>query len=70
MVQWLFFDRINTKAAAAAVGREHHPITDALPNEAETALPVIQFAEARAKPALDSPVWQSLPPAATIIRLC
>jgi hypothetical protein len=69
MVQRFLLNGIDTKSAAAAISREHHPVAQALAHEAESALPVIQLAKPRTQPALDAPVQQHRPPAAGIIRL-
>jgi hypothetical protein len=57
MVQWLFLNWINTKSTAPAVSRQNYPVTDALTDETETALALVQFAKTRAKFAFDPAVW-------------
>jgi hypothetical protein len=69
MVQRFFLNRINTKPAAPAIGSQHYPILNALPNETKSALAFLQFAKARTQLALDAPVGQHRPPARRMIRL-
>jgi hypothetical protein len=69
MIQRFFLDRIDTKPAASAIGREHHPLPHPLPNETKSALAFIQFAKPRTQPAFDPPIRQSRPPTGGVIRL-
>src|SRR6266446_9297104 len=69
MVQRLLFNRIDAKPAAPTIGCQHYLIADALPHKTESALPFIEFAKSRTKPALNAPVRQHHPPATRIMGL-
>jgi hypothetical protein len=64
------FNRIDTKAAAPAISRQHHSIPCALPNKTKSALALIELAKSRTEPALDAPIRQHHPPATGKIGLC
>src|SRR5439155_1999772 len=69
MIQRFLLDRIDTKSAASAVGRQHHPIANSLTHKAKSALTFIQLAKPRAEPALNASIGQHRPPATGVIRL-
>src|SRR5205823_4253832 len=69
MVQRFLFNGIDTKPAAPAIGGQHHPIVDPLPNETKSALAIAELAKPRTKPALNAPIRQYRPPATGIIGL-
>ena len=69
MIQRFLFNRIDTKAAAATIGRKYDAITRALPHKTEAALSFVQLTKSRAKSAFDATIWQHHPPAAWIVRL-
>src|SRR4029450_3291862 len=69
MVQRFLLNRIDTKPAAAAIGGQHHPIADPLPNETKSALAIVELAKPRTQSALNALIRQHRPPAARIIRL-
>jgi hypothetical protein len=64
MVQRFLFYRIDTEPAAPAISCEQHSVTNSLPNETESALAFIEFAEPRTQTALDAPIRQHHPPLA------
>src|SRR5438132_14168376 len=70
MIQRFLLDRIDTKSAASAVGRQHHPIANSLTHKAKSALSFVQLAKPRTEPALDAALRQQDPPATRIVRLC
>src|SRR2546422_3300594 len=55
MVEGLLLDRIHAEAARAAVGRQDDLAVFAGAHEAQPPLPLLQFAEAGAHPALHPP---------------
>src|SRR5574338_272214 len=61
MVERLLFDRVDAKAARPAVARQHETVALARAHEAETALTLMQLAEARTDVALDAPVVEFVP---------
>ena len=61
MVERFLLDRIDTETRGASVGGEHHGIADAPAHEACAALPIVQFAVARAQVSLDAPVIELVP---------
>ena len=63
MIQGFFFDRINAETRGTAIGRQHHPVADALAHEARAALALVETAVARAEVALDAAVLEAMPPA-------
>ena len=54
MVEWLLFDRVDTKTRAASVRIENHLVSFDFSNKAETAIPFLQIALTRAQIAYDS----------------
>src|SRR5881628_3136132 len=73
MIQRFLLNGVDAKPAAPAISCEHHSVTNSLPNETESALAFIEFAEPRTQPALDPPIRQHLPPTPWIIgssQLC
>ncbi len=68
MIQWFFFNRIDTKTCAQAVGREHHFVALVFAHEAKTAIALFQLARSRAKVAKDAlAVFNFMPVASRII---
>lgn len=61
MVERLLFNRVDAESAGTAIGREHDLVVLARPNEAQPALPLAQFAEARANIALNAAVIDFVP---------
>ena len=61
VIQRLFLDRIDTETAGAAITGQHDLPVLASPHEAEAALALVQFAQARTQITLDAPVIQSVP---------
>ncbi len=61
MVQRFLFDRINRKAAGAAVTGHHNPVVQILSDEAQAALAFVQFAKSGAKIALHPAIGQNMP---------
>jgi hypothetical protein len=61
MVQRLLFDRIDAEPARPPIGGEDDPAVPAGTYEAQTALALVQLAQARAQVALDSPVVERVP---------
>lgn len=61
MIQWFFLNRIDTEAAGAPVGGQHHGIVQTPTHEAQTALSLAQFAKPRAQIALNAFVIQPMP---------
>src|SRR5207248_4666558 len=69
MIQRFLFNRIDTKAAAATIGRYDNAIIHTLPNKTKAALSFVQLTKSRTKPALNTTIRQHNPPAAWVIRL-
>jgi len=61
MIQWLFLDGINTKAAGAAIGRQDNFIILASANETESALAFSELAEAGTDVTLQSTIVDLVP---------
>ena len=61
MIQWFFFDRVDAKTAGQAVTQQAYFIADSASDKAESALVLVQLAEARAEVALELAVFQSVP---------
>src|ERR1700730_4170442 len=61
MIERLLLDGIDAEAAGPPVGGEHDPAVLASAHEAETALALLQLAEARAEIALDAAVFERVP---------
>ena len=68
MVERLFFDRVNAKAGAAAIGRQHHLVATSHADKTQSALSFMQAAVARAQIALQSAVVQPVPPGCRVLR--
>src|SRR5690606_37723676 len=62
MIQRLLLDRIDAEPRAAPVGGQHDRVALTRANEAQSALPVVQPAVARAQVALDAAVVERVPP--------
>src|SRR5206468_8654136 len=69
MIQRFLLNGVDAKPAAPAISCEHHSVTNSLPNETESALAFIEFAEPRTQPTLDPTIRQHLPPTPWIIGL-
>src|SRR5438132_13157779 len=69
MIQRFLFNRIDTKAAAAAIGRYDNAIIHTLPYKTKAALSFVQLTKSRTKPAFDTTIRQHHPLAALAIRL-
>ena len=61
MIQWLLFDGVDAVAARTPVRRQDDLIVFAGANKAKPALAFVQFAEAGADVALNSPVVERMP---------
>jgi len=61
VVQRFLLDRVDAKAARAAVARQYQLFVGASPHETHAALLIAQFAVARAQVALQSPILEPVP---------
>ena len=66
MIEGLFFDRVNAKAAASAIRREDHLPADVLTNKTEPPLSIGQRAMSGTKGAENSVVFDRMPEAAGV----
>ncbi len=64
MVEGLLLHRIDAEPGRSAIGREHHLVVLARPDETQAVLAFLQLAIAWAHITLNSPVLQKLPVAA------
>jgi len=70
MIQRFLFNRIDTKAAAAAIGRYDNAIIHTLPYKTKAALSFVQLTKSWTKPAFNTTIFQPRPPAPWIIGFC
>ena len=68
MVERFLFNRVDAKAGAAAIRRQHHRIGLAGPDKTQPSLSVMQPTFPRAKITLNSAIIQSMPPTGRITR--
>jgi len=61
MIQRLLFDRINGKAAGAAVTGHHNLVVQILPDEAQASLAFVHLAKSGTKIALYATIVQDMP---------
>src|SRR5215472_16077405 len=61
MVERFLLDRIDAEAAGPPVGRQHHRVALAHPDETESPLPLVQAAGPRAHIALHPPIPGAVP---------
>jgi hypothetical protein len=69
MIQRFLLDRIDTKATASPISRQHYLVAQPLTHKAKPALAFVQFTEARTQSAFNAPIREHCPPATGIFRL-
>lgn len=70
MIQRFLFDRVDAKAAGAAIGDELDFIVEALAYVTQPALPLAKMAVAWAQVALQAPIVEAMPVACFDYALC
>jgi hypothetical protein len=61
MVERLFFNRVYTKPARAAIRQQHHGTAEIAAHKAQAALVLVQFAKAWTDLAFDPAIFQRAP---------
>jgi hypothetical protein len=53
VIEWLLLDRIDAESGSPTVARQKDPIADTLPDETESALPVVEATMSRTEVTLN-----------------